>query len=291
MFVYDERKKEVKQMLPSYILEEKTPYNKPDYNYLFKKLISEMFEEFILFFAPYLHEEIDFSKSPSFLQPELFQKLLFDGNSRNSTVHIIQVPLTTGKEKWILIHFEIQGKADEAFRKRMFRHFYRIYDRYNQEIYTLALLMNVKTTRRQHYFDYHFFGTSLIYHYNVYNFLEQNIAQLKQSTNPFSLVVLAVRYENQASNDAERYALKKELMIQVLKRFSPPRKKARHYLSTLFHFIDYIFQTPRTVQQKLKNDLINSIKEENIMKDREKSQMTSALADILEDLEKKRHRR
>ncbi|MCZ2260945.1 hypothetical protein [Sporosarcina sp. G11-34] len=35
---------------------------------LWKKVIGELFEDFLLFFAPELHEAVDFSKTPDFLQ-------------------------------------------------------------------------------------------------------------------------------------------------------------------------------------------------------------------------------
>lgn len=34
---------------------------------LWKKVIGDLFEDFLLFFAPELHEAVDFSKKPDFL--------------------------------------------------------------------------------------------------------------------------------------------------------------------------------------------------------------------------------
>ncbi|WP_243459369.1 hypothetical protein [Metabacillus bambusae] len=54
------------------VLEKPREYNGIDYDGLWKKLIYELFEEFILYFAADLYEEIDFLKEPEFLQQELF---------------------------------------------------------------------------------------------------------------------------------------------------------------------------------------------------------------------------
>ncbi|WP_244910487.1 hypothetical protein [Caldibacillus thermoamylovorans] len=50
------------------VLEKRVSYSPgTDYDALWKKIISELFEEFILFFAPDLYEVIDFRKGIVFL--------------------------------------------------------------------------------------------------------------------------------------------------------------------------------------------------------------------------------
>jgi hypothetical protein len=45
-----------------------------------------------------------------------------------------------GVEVWLLIHFEMQGKKEQAFPERMFIYAYRIYDRYRRPVISLAIL-------------------------------------------------------------------------------------------------------------------------------------------------------
>ncbi|HAM82067.1 hypothetical protein [Ornithinibacillus bavariensis] len=247
-------------MLSPVIQEEKATYGSPDYDRLWKKLISELFEEFILFFAPFLHEKINFSKEVTFLQQDFFQEILDYRSNRSYAVLVIKVPLVNGNEKWLLIHIEINGKADRAFRKQMFRYFYRIYDKYDREIYAIAILTNSKGNRRQNYFDYHYYGTSIIYHYHVYNYLEQDIHELQKSSNPFSAAVLAGIYANETkNNDLKRYILKRKLMVQVLRHFSQQKDKSKQYLSSLFYFIDYLLPTREELQSILTEELSNLV--------------------------------
>ncbi|WP_026909193.1 hypothetical protein [Paucisalibacillus globulus] len=273
-------------MLHAVILEETTNYEYPDYDGLWKNLISLMFEDFILFFAPELYEEIDFSKSPYFIQQEHFQDVLFSKQNRRMADQLVKAPLINGKEKWILIHIEVQDNANDEFRKRMFHYFYRIYDRYDHEIYAIALLTNSNRHPKQDYYDYHYYSTSLIYKYNVFNFKEQNTEKLKNSSNPFAAAVLAGIYASQAKgNDLKKYTFKRNLMIQALKRFTPEKEKSRQYLSALFHFIDYVIQTPETLEQRLKDDIKEYIKEA-IKVNIEKVKISPTWECVLEDLEK-----
>jgi len=53
---------------------------------------------------------------------------------------LAKVYLKDGSEEWILVHIEVQGYPDKEFSLRMFRYFYRIFDRYGKRIVSIALL-------------------------------------------------------------------------------------------------------------------------------------------------------
>lgn len=65
-------------MVAAMIMEKPVIYGRPavDQDGLWKKVIGELFEDFLLFFVPELHEHIDFIKEPDFLQQELFQEVV-----------------------------------------------------------------------------------------------------------------------------------------------------------------------------------------------------------------------
>lgn len=195
------------------VLEEAETYDAkkqtPDYDGLWKKIIEDLFQEFVLLFAPDLHQEIDFTKQPDFLKQELFQKFIEKTKGKLIADQIVKVFLKSGEEKWILIHVEVQGEPEIDFRKRMFQYFYRIYDRFDREVYAVALITNRQETMHTDGFHYSFFGTKVDYEYNVYTFDPNNISELEQSNNPFAAAVIAGIYANKARNDAEkRYRFK-----------------------------------------------------------------------------------
>ena len=116
----------------------------------------------LLFFAPELYKEIDFSKAPDFLQQELFQEIANRKKGTNYANQIVKVHLKGGEEKWILVHIEVEGSLDEDFPERMFRYFYRIYDKYNRKIVALAVKTNPGGGVKILSFNYSYFGTTLI---------------------------------------------------------------------------------------------------------------------------------
>src|SRR5690625_2852728 len=149
----------------------------PDYDGLWKKIIGELFEQFTAFFAPDLHEEIDFSADFDALQQELNQEIMSQKGGKEIADKLFKVYLKNGKEKWILIHVEVQDRDEEDFPDRMFRYFYRIYDRFDREIYAIALLTDAKKSKYAGPFNYSFYGTKAYYEYNTYDFHWKDIIQ------------------------------------------------------------------------------------------------------------------
>ncbi|WP_158701720.1 hypothetical protein [Lentibacillus sp. Marseille-P4043] len=272
------------------VLEKPANYQvkRPDYDALWKKLIEELFEEFMLFFAADLYEQIDFSKMPDFLKQELYKEIIQEKKGRMIADQIVKVYLKSGEEKWILVHVEVQGKEEDDFGKRMFRYFYRIYDRFDREVYAIALLTEQQAQNQTNGFHYNFYGTKIDYTYNIYHFKESNIEKLEQSANPFAAAVIAGIYANKSkTNASKRYTFKRKLMIQTLQKFTSQQEKSRTYLSALFYFIDYLLQVPKEYSQQLKNDIIPYLGKEVAQKMRaEKTDTSQTLAEIFEEMKR-----
>src|SRR5690554_5638527 len=202
--------------------------------------------ELKMFFAPDLYDEIDFSKAPDYLQQELFKKIIRRKKGRNDADLIVKVPMKSGEDQWILIHIEVQEKDSNDFAKRMFRYFYRIYDKFDKEVYAIALMTNDKKSEHPDYFHYNFFGTKVDYTYNVYKFHDHTVEELEQSDNPFASAIIAGKYASKYKKDLEKRShFKLKLIRQVYKKFLSGEEKSHIYISALFYFIDYLLQTPQ----------------------------------------------
>src|SRR5690625_83355 len=94
------------------LYENNAPYQVIDYDGLWKKIIRDLFEEFILFFAPELHSLIDFNRTPNFLQQELYKEIIDNKKGKNIADLIVKVPLKSGTEKWVYIHIKVQGAQE-----------------------------------------------------------------------------------------------------------------------------------------------------------------------------------
>ncbi|MDF0726086.1 hypothetical protein PY093_05080 [Cytobacillus sp. S13-E01] len=244
-------------MVKNMVLERPSEYGMIDYDGLWKKLIFELFEEFVLFFAAELYEEIDFLIEPEFLQQELFQEIIKEKKGKQVADQLVKVFLKSGEEKWMLIHIEVQGDPDPSFSKRMFRYYYRIFDMYDRDIVAIALLTDASKHFRPSNYRRSSFGTEITYEYNVYKFNDQNEEQLLLSNNPFAIAVLAGKYANEAKNDDEkRYRFKRKLIQLILQKNDHPREEQRIFITTLIYFIDYLLQIPKELTVKLRNEII-----------------------------------
>ena len=243
------------------VLEKRVSYSPgTDYDALWKKIISELFEEFILFFAPDLYEAIDFGKGIVFLEQELHKVIIEHNKGKKIADKIVKVSLKNGEEKYVFIHIEIQGKKDPDFSRRMFTYFYRLFDRFQENIYSIAILTDLSKSNDPQAFQYSFYGTELMYRFNTYKFNEEDIPSLKKSTNPFAIAVLAGIYLHQTEkNYHKRYEVKKKLLKDFI--LTNPNLKSI-YAEALFYFIDYLLYLPHELTKQLTKDLSINIEKE-----------------------------
>lgn len=248
------------RMQTALVLEESSTYEPNRFITAWEMLISEMFSEFMLFYAPDIYDEIDFSIPPQFLQQEQLQEVLKESPKRNIFTHIVIARLLNGTEKWILVHFNFT-KNNESLQISMFRHFYRIFERFNQKVYPIVLIYQ-KETDRMDYYDYHYYGTSIIYKYNVFSVLNQDVWKLEKSFNPFAVINLAIIYSNFAKDQLLlKFFFKKNLMLHVLKWLASLNQTSK---TAIFQYIDIVFQLPDYLQHRLKEEI--KIKMRNINK-------------------------
>ena len=183
-----------------------------DQDGLWKKIIGELFEDFIEFFMPELHASIDFSKKVEFMDKELYQEVIDQQKGRNYADRLVKIQLKNGKAKWVLVHVEVQSSGETDFPMRMFKYFYRIYDRYEEEIIALAVHTFRGKIDKMTQFEYAFFGTKLNYSYNNYKTEDYSDKELMQSNNIFSRIVLAAKAMHQTKDKMkERYQFKYKL--------------------------------------------------------------------------------
>jgi hypothetical protein len=160
----------------------------------------------------------------------------------------------------------VQGDRDLDFSKRMFQYYYRIFDKYDQDIVGIALLTDASKNFRPDMYHRSNHGTELTYKYNIYKFTDQDESELMKSANPFALAVLAGKYVNVAKSDIDqRYHFKRKLFQLVLQKMDYPPEQRRFYISTLIYFIDYLLKIPLELTQKLRSEMIFSKEEIEMM--------------------------
>src|SRR5215204_6287161 len=129
-----------------------------DFDSPWKETLDWYFEAFMAFFFPQAFAEIDWSRGYEFLDKEL-QKIIKEGElGRRVVDKLVKVHLKNGGEEWILIHIEIQTQAEVEFPERVFVYSYRLYDRYNRKVVSLAVLADDRPAWKPSTFGYTLWG-------------------------------------------------------------------------------------------------------------------------------------
>jgi predicted transposase YdaD len=107
-----------------------------DHDRLFKQLLRTYFGEFVELFLPEVDAYLDRS-SIEFLDKEVFTDVA--GGDRHE-VDLVAKARFRGEAACFLVHVEAQAAAREAFAKRMFRYFARLYEQFDLPVYPVAVL-------------------------------------------------------------------------------------------------------------------------------------------------------
>jgi hypothetical protein len=96
-----------------------------------------------------------------------------------------------GEETILYIHIEVQAQYDKDFEKRMFVYHYRIFDRFDQPILSVAILGDKSDSWRPHCFGYEIGGCQLSFKFPVVKLIDyqERSDELEQSDNIFAIVV------------------------------------------------------------------------------------------------------
>lgn len=213
-----------------------------------KDVIERYFQDFILFFLPQAHGEIEWKSGFEFLDKELQQVVRDAELGRRLADKLVKVSRTSGEEAWVLIHLEVQSQEETNFAERMFVYHYRIYDRYQRSVASLAVLGDERESWRPTQFGYELWGSEVLFKFPVVKLLDyqQQWSTLEASSNPFATVVMA-HLKAQATRQArsERFEWKLALTRRLYEK-----GYGREDVINLFGFIDWVMSLPQALEQE-----------------------------------------
>ena len=92
----------------------------------------------------------------------------------------------------LLIHIEVQGYYDTEFVKRMFTYYYRIFDRYDREVISLAILTDEIESYRPCRYEVSRWGFRLLFEFPIIKLIGYNdkAEELETCNNPFGIIVV-----------------------------------------------------------------------------------------------------
>jgi hypothetical protein len=164
-----------------------------DYDGAWKEALDRFFEACVAFFFPLVHADIDWSRGYETLDKELQKVVRQARQGRRYVDKLVKVWLKTGEEAWLLIHVEVQTWKEADFPKRMHVYNYRLFDRYEREVISLAILADDDPNWRPTEFSYGRWGFRTGTKFPSVKLLDYgwHWEVLEASTNPFATVVMA----------------------------------------------------------------------------------------------------
>ena len=105
-----------------------------------KEAIGLHFSPFLEFFFPKIYAKVNWKKGYQLLDKELAQVSRDANLGQRDADMLVRVTRKSGVEAWALLHVEIQSQVDKGFPLRMYVYNYRIFDKYAQEVVSLAIL-------------------------------------------------------------------------------------------------------------------------------------------------------
>jgi len=219
-----------------------------DYDSPWKDILETYLAEFFAFFFSQIHAEIDWTRPPVFLDKELQQVVRDAELGRRLADKLVRVWRRDGAEAWVLIHIEVQGQEEAVFPQRMFVYHYRLFDRYNRPIVSLAVLGDDRATWRPDQFTLGLWGCETRFTFPVVKLLDYRSrrAELEAGRNPFATVVLAHLTAQETRQDMSERARAKLHLTRRLYDLGYTRTD----IINLFHFIDWLLRLPDELEQQ-----------------------------------------
>jgi len=210
-----------------------------------KRMLSHFFQPFIELCLPTIEAQIDWEKGYENLNKD-FEKMSHSSKTGKRLLDmLIKVTMLDGHQKLILIHLEIQAQKQNDFPQRMYTYNYKVYDKYQLPVVSIALLLDEDPSWRPNSFEMEdpFLKVPyLVFKYHVVKLLDFS-TQREALINNKNIFAKIVRIQLSAletqQNLFQRLHDKIELDTELLKS-----ELTEEEISQLKIFLDWILLLP-----------------------------------------------
>ena len=232
------------------------------YDSPWKRAVENYFSEFMEFYFPDAHAEIDWSKEHVFLDQEL-QAVVQDAELGKRFVDkLVRVNVLNGDEKWIYVHVEVQGTKQAEFAERMFVYNYRIFDRYKRPVASLAVLADKHKQWKPTSYSFSVLGCKLSFEFPVAKLTdyEKRLDELLVSDNAFGWITAAhILTQKTRKQHQERYEAKLRL-VRILYQHRWDKQR----IIDLLYIADWLMQLPEWLNSRVWQELETIEEKENM---------------------------
>ena len=230
-----------------------TPITNDDYDNPWKTVIEQYFREFMAFFFPSIEADIAWERGFIFMDKEL-QKVVRDGEiQKRYADKLIQLWRLNGDPLLVMCHIEVQSQKEDIFGKRMFSYNYRLRDRYDCPVASLAILADDNLTWRPRSYQDSIWGCNVSFEFPVIKLSDyrSDWAALESSQNPFAIVVMAhLKTQETKHKPQERKTWKFRLTTMLY-----DRGYGEQDILELYSFLDWMMHLPEDVEKAFQVEL------------------------------------
>jgi len=247
---------------------EDTPILPDDYDSPWKEAIERYFPEFMAFYFPDAHRQIDWQAGYEFLDQELRAVAQDAELGKRFVDKLVRVRRLSGEEDWIYIHLEVQGSPQVEFAERMFVYNYRLYDRYRRPVASMAVLADESENWCPEQFGFEVLGCRHTLEFPTAKLLAYAGREeaLQDQPNPFALVTLAHLLTQATRKDMDARFAAKWKLVQLLYR----RGWEKQQIIDLFQVLDWMMRLPESLTRELWQNI-------DVLEEKEKMRYVSSI--------------
>ena len=212
------------------------------YDSPWKEILELYFFEFLDFFFPAIHRQVDRDRGYVCLDKELEPVVRDAAAGSNLADKLIRVYRLDGEEQDVLVHIEVQSDPENAFPVRMFRYNYRIFDRYHRPVVSLAVLGDDNPAWRPKGYGWDLWGCQMNLRFPIAKLWDYNDRwqDLQRSRNPFATLVMAhLKTRATRNNPVDRLRWK----LRLVRRLYEMGYERQDVLE-LFRLLDWLLRLP-----------------------------------------------
>jgi hypothetical protein len=216
------------------------------YDETWKEAMEQWFEPFVAFFFPHVHRDIDWSRGWQSLDTELRQVTRDAELGERRADKLVKVWRRDGAETWLLIHLEVQSQYESDFPRRMFVYHYRIFDHYNRQVVSLAVLGDDRPNWRPDHFGYDLWGCDLSFRFPIVKLLDRATLRptLETSPDPIAVMVLAhLATLEKPDDEGSRFARKRQVIRSLY-----DRGMTKEMVWALLRLVDWMLTLPESLE-------------------------------------------
>jgi hypothetical protein len=220
-----------------------------NYDSPWKAAVEHYFPEFMAFYFPEAYAQIDWSKEYVFLDQELRAVVQDAELGKRFVDKLVRVTVLNGDEQWIYIHVEVQGKKQAEFAKRMFVYNYRIYDRYDRPVASLAVLADEHAQWKPTAYGFTVLGCKHTLEFPVAKLTDyrDKVDELLASDNAFALITVAhILTQQTRKQEQARFEAKLKLIRMLYQR-----QWNKQRVIDLFVVVDWLMKLPEWLDQQV----------------------------------------